>query len=472
MTEAGLADWPAARVADAVRSRAVPARAFVDACLRRIDARNPALNAVISRCDAAARAAADALDRALAAGATGGGPLCGVPITIKDMNATAGLRTTYGLPWYRRHVPDRDGAAVARLRAAGAIVLGKTNVPLAGYDWQTRHPTEGVTRHPADPSRTCGGSSGGAAVAVATGMAALELGADLAGSIRVPAHFCGVFGLKTSDGAIPLDGHGPPESRVEHLCVLGPIARDLGDLRLAFDVLTASSAPPRAAPTRLRIAWTDALCGLRADAATRAVLAQVVGRLAAGGHEVERAVPPGWDSFEPLALWAGVDGFEFRQSWPRPFRTALGRQLFRLGPVGLAVGPSRFSRAIARAMAGGRRNYERALEQRAEHATAAAAWLASRDLLLAPCAATAAFHHRRLRRPIEVDGTRIPYSLAQSAFCCPVNVAGACALVTPAGRTADGLPIGLQWIAAPHRDHQLIERVEIVATVPGTIATI
>lgn len=464
-----LCSWSARRIAAAVAAREVSARAVVDAYLARIDARNGELNAVIARCDDRARAEADRVDRAVRDGGPAG-VLAGVPITVKDMHATAGLRTTFGLPWYRTHVPDRDSVAVARLRAAGAIVLGKSNLPFAGYDWQTRHPIAGVTRNPHDPRRTCGGSSGGAAAALAAGFCALELGADLAGSIRVPAHFCGVFGLKTSAGAVSLDGHGPPEARVEHMCVVGPLARTLEDLELAFEVVAEerTNGPARDAGTPLRVAWTDALCGVRADAATRRVIEATVARLRDAGLVVERAVPPGWDGFEPLAIWAGVDGYEFRRSWPRVFQSALTRQVFRVGIVAAGIGPSRFSRAIARGMAGSRRRWEGWCERHAEFAAASREWFASHDVLLAPCAATAAFTHRRVRSPLHVDDARVPYSLAQSAFCCPANASGACALVTPAGRTDGGLPIGVQWIAAPGRDRELIARVRSLGQAIGT----
>ena len=190
---------PAHELAEAIRRRELSSRELLDDYLARVDEMDPVLNAVVSLDADGVRRAADAADDALAGGDVVG-RLHGVPVTIKDTFQTAGLRTTCGLmDW--DHVPGRDAEAVRRLRAAGAVIFGKTNTATLAADWQTFNPIFGTTNNPWDIRRTCGGSSGGAAVAVATGMTGLELGSDIAGSIRLPSNWCGVYGHKPSWGA-------------------------------------------------------------------------------------------------------------------------------------------------------------------------------------------------------------------------------------------------------------------------------
>ena len=426
--------------------------------LARITRDDPRTHALVTLTADQARARAEVIDRAVARGEDPG-PLAGVPITIKDMHDTGGTRTSYGLPWYAGHVPRHDSVPVARLRAAGAIVLGKTALPFAGYDWQTRHPLHPPTNHPLDGSRTCGGSSGGAAVALACGYAALELGADIAGSIRVPSHFCGTHGLKTTEGLVPDEGHGPPiTARMPlHMVVIGPMGRCVDDLALELDVITGADTAPELAPrTPQRIAWTDTLCGVRCDAATRRVLERLVAALEVAGVATERITPPACSDPAPLRLWGAVNGYEFARCWPWPLRTWPVRQAFRLGPAALVVGRSVFSRALAMGMASTKAEHARALERRAAFADTLDTWLAGYDALLAPIAATAAFTHRRRPRPIDVDGRPVPYSMAQTAFCCPFNLGGGPALAMPIGATESGLPIGVQVCGPRGSDRELL----------------
>ena len=213
-------------LAEAIGRGEISSRELLDHYLARIERLNPALNAVVTVDPDGARRAADAADAAMARGEVAG-PLHGVPMTIKDTFETAGMRTTCGFePWDR--VPDRDAEAVRRLRAAGAVIFGKTNTPTFAGDWQTYNPIFGTTNNPWDATRTTGGSSGGSAAAVASGMTALELGSDIGGSIRVPSSWCGVCGHKSSWGIVSQRGHLPPPpgalSRAD-LAVVGPLAR-------------------------------------------------------------------------------------------------------------------------------------------------------------------------------------------------------------------------------------------------------
>ncbi|HXA63100.1 MAG TPA: amidase family protein, partial [Streptosporangiaceae bacterium] len=238
----------------ALRDRAISSRELLDHLLSGVERRNPVLNAVVALDADRATEAAAAADAATARGEAVG-PLHGLPMTVKDVWETEGLVTTSGDPALRDHVPRTDALAVARLKAAGAIVFGKTNTPLQADDWQTYNDVYGLTRNPWDTARTAGGSSGGAAAAVAAGLTPLELGSDIGGSIRNPAHYNGVYGLKPSWGVVPCRGHipGPPGSLAEpDVGVAGPIARSIDDLQVALGVV-AGPVPEAAVGWRLEL---------------------------------------------------------------------------------------------------------------------------------------------------------------------------------------------------------------------------
>ena len=256
MSELGFRS--ATDLVQAMKAKEVGSRELLDHLLARVDEHNPALNAVVTLDAERARTAADAADAATARGEDLG-PLHGLPMTIKDVFETEGIRSTSGAPELMGHVPTRDAGAVARLKAAGAIVFGKTNLPLYAGDLQTFNEPFGVTNNPWDTSRTTGGSSGGAAAALAAGLTPLELGSDIGGSIRNPSHMCGTVGLKPSFGVVPQDGYlsGPTGLRSLDINVVGPMARSVDDLSLAFDVL-AGPGRPRPARDGLRLAaWFD-----------------------------------------------------------------------------------------------------------------------------------------------------------------------------------------------------------------------
>src|SRR4051794_5186167 len=230
----------ATTLAAAVRERHVSAAEVLQAHLVQIERHNPALNAIVTLDIDGARERARAADAALARGELWG-PLHGVPVTLKDCHTTAGLRTTAGYPPLSDYIPTEDGTVAARLRRAGAMIIGKTNVPTLAMDPQTDNPIFGRTNNPWNLERTPGGSSGGAAAALAAGMTPLEVGSDIGGSIRNPSHFCGVCGLKPTDNRVPVTGHIPGLPDVPRwtrvLNVVGPMARTVEDLQLAFQIL-------------------------------------------------------------------------------------------------------------------------------------------------------------------------------------------------------------------------------------------
>ncbi len=300
-----IALQPAHLLAGAIRNGEVSSRELLDHYLARVDRLNTRLNAVVTLDPDGARRAAEAADDALARGDVIG-PLHGVPMTIKDTFDTAGMRTTCGVQAWDR-IPERDADAVRRLREAGAVVFAKTNTPAFAGDWQTFNPIFGTTNNPWDTTRTTGGSSGGAAAAVAAGLTALELGSDIAGSIRLPSNWCGVCGHKPSWGIVAQRGHlPPPPGALAHsdLAVTGPIARSVADLELALDVLAGPDEsagvgwrlelPPARASAlpQLRLAtWLDDPA-FPVDIEVAAVLDSAVAALAAAGAQIVDTPPP------------------------------------------------------------------------------------------------------------------------------------------------------------------------------------
>jgi amidase len=301
-----LAFQPAADLTKLLRSRTVSSRELLELYLDRIHQHNGALNAVVTLDVERGQERAAEADAA-AARDEWWGPLHGLPMTVKDTMETAGLRTTAGAKELRDHVPKRDAEAVARLRSAGAVVFGKTNAPKYAMDTQTHNEVFGTTNNPWDPARSPGGSSGGAAAAVAAGLTGLELGSDIGGSIRNPAHYCGVFGLKPTHGVVPVRGHipGPPGSlSTPDLGVVGPLGRAADDLALALDVLAGPSpeaavgwrlqlpAPRHSTLTDYRVAaWVDdPYCPV--DAEVGGLLQGTVEVLGAAGVKVDQEVRP------------------------------------------------------------------------------------------------------------------------------------------------------------------------------------
>jgi amidase len=430
----GPCELPARVLARRLRRRQLTAVEALEAHLQRIEERNPALNAVVSLDADRARKLAEAADAALRRDEIRG-PLHGVPMTLKDAHDAAGLRTTVGTAELDR-IADEDGTVAARLRAAGAILIGRTNVAAwLGDPLQTTNPVLGRTCNPWDPERTPGGSSGGAAAALAAGMTPLEVGSDLAGSIRLPACFCGVYGLKTTEHRVPFTGFfrqpdGVPRS-VRILSCLGPMARDLGDLELALRVIAGpdgqdGDVPPVPLDSRrrlrlqdLRLAVAPALPGGKIAKGIRQRIERVAAQASDAGARVEESLPDiDWEDLYKLFgdLVATITGL---------------------------FSPGAHLRDEQRKLSW----YFAALERRDRLAAAWQRFFVGFDgLILAP-AATNAFTHREPGTPVEVDGEAVSYwEIGSAQAIC--NLTGLPGLAVPAGLDEQGLPVGIQ-IAGP-----------------------
>ncbi|HEX8559946.1 MAG TPA: amidase [Pyrinomonadaceae bacterium] len=462
-----LTRMSASELARRVRAREASPVEAVEAYLRRLEELNPRLNAVVA-------VAPDALERAReaeAAVARGAslGALHGVPLTLKDTVDARGLPAAAGSRVRAGRVPAEDAPAVARLRAAGAIILGKTNCPEFALDYTSDNPVYGRTNNPHDVGRTPGGSSGGCAAAVAARLTACSLGSDLAGSVRIPAHFCGVAGLKPTAGRVPGAGHTPPLSGLHSLgAALGPLARTVEDLRLLFEVLTgrasskefdeAAAGRDAAADARglkgLRVAFYAEAGASGASAETRAAVRDAARALASAGAEVFEEVPPGVEG--ATGLWLSL--FEYATQ-----RFLRGEYEGREDEAGRAA-----RLILERAARRGEPPLEKILaawEERDRARAALLGWMERAPLLLSPVGAVPAFRHDEFAR-VEVEGRDVP---TFRAFSCAhaANVYDLPAVCVPAGATAGGLPVGVQLVARPHEERAALAAARVVEEALG-----
>jgi amidase len=473
---------PATELAAAIRARKLSSRELLEAYLARIERLDRDLNAVVTLDVERARARARQLDDQLARGDAPVGPLHGLPMTIKDAYETAGIRTTAGSPQHAQHVPERNADAVQRLIDAGAVVLGKTNVPAFSGDVQTYNDVFGVTRNPHDLARTPGGSSGGAAVAVACGFTALELGSDIGGSIRTPANWTGVYGHKPTHGIVPARGHipGPPGALAEpDLAVCGPLARSAPDLALALGVLAGADGPRSKAwslalppPRRQRLgdyrvaAWLDD-AAFAVDADVLRLLERAVDALRAAGAQVDVDARP------------DVTLSDFEETYHRlldpivvsGMPTAVHDMLVTVAGAPAEPGEAgeafkRFARnATARHIA-----WLRAHERRMRLAARMAEFFARYDALLCPVSGVPAIAHdhdgTQITRSILVNGASRPY-LELLSWISIASAAHLPATVAPVGRTPAGLPVGIQIIGPYLEDHTPIDLAVRLAELIG-----
>jgi amidase len=446
-----LAFATATELAAAIRERKVSAVEVLEAHLRQIARHNSALNAVVTLDEEGARHRAREADGALARGESWG-PLHGLPMTLKDGHSTAGMRTTAGHPPLAGYVPAADGTVAARLKKAGAIIIGKTNVPDLLLDIQSFNPIFGRTNNPWDLERTPGGSSGGAASALAAGMTPLEIGSDFGGSVRIPAHFCGLFGLKTTEHRVSMAGHIPdlPGAPRSHRVMwsIGPLARSVEDLTLGYRVIAGPDprdpdVPPvemREVPppalSDLRIAWAPTFPGVPAAASIRDALHGLAAELDSLGARIEETLPE--VSFKEHAVLRS----ELSKAAQRAFSLDEGDPPPTLGEFMLAL--HRRDALIA------------AWEQ----------FFSEWDVLLCPVTMTTAFVHCETETPLGVDGEEFPYWWALR-HCAAFNVTGHPSLVLPIGRDPDGLPIGVQVVARRWGEDSLLAIASRLAEVTG-----
>ena len=475
MNDSSLPFRSATQLSQLLTQKKISSCELLDIYLLQIDRYNAAYNAVIALDIQAARSVAQGVDDHRARGQEVGA-LAGLPMTIKDSFEVVGMPTACGLPPLAKYHAERDADAVKRLRAAGAVVFGKTNVPAGLCDWQTDNPVYGLTRNPWNSERTAGGSSGGSTAALAAGLTALELGSDFAGSNRVPAHFCGVFGHRASYGIIPFRGHIPPmpgSLRPPEMAVVGPLARSAADLRLALDVLAGPSDPASTA-------WRLALPSSRHERLAEFRVAVWTG---GGSYRVDEGYLQAIDAFveavRPLvaSVTRAVPPFHVVDDYDLYLKSVFAI-VGRHWPIGLDDPKCEPALPDARDYADRARRYVDAtftewsvlLDRRERLAQAFGEFFRSYDVLLCPAAMGVAFPHDtdgpQLLRSTMVSGR--PQSYLDN-FAWPSIAACASLPVTvmPTGRLVEGLPAGVQIIGPALEDHTTLHFAELVETHVG-----
>lgn len=446
----------ATRLAELIRERQISPVEAIEAYLQRIEKLNPSLNAIVTL-------GSGLLDQAKVAEAVllrgeRLGPLHGVPLTIKDTIETSGLRTTSGSSLREQHVPERDAPAVARLRAAGAIILGKTNTAEMAMDYSADNPVFGRTNNPHNQTRTPGGSSGGEAAAIASCLSAGGLGSDLAGSIRIPAHFCGIAGLKPGTARVPGAGQFPESIGPYSLgSAIGPMARSVRDLDLLFNVIAGSDVPrswsiqsedQRRLMRGRRVGWyvDDGMIPITVE--TRHAVVAAVRVLSDAGLLAEECRPPGIE--RGLDLWL--------QLFSRASVVSL-RELYN-GREAVAGAFVRWRLATAdNTPPCPLDEFIQTWRERDRLRTQLVQWLETTPLIVCPVGATPAFDHDAHK--VTVAGQTIStfrafsYSQAFNVFDLP-------AVTVPAARSAEGLPIGVQIVGGPGQEQTLLAAAAIV----------
>jgi amidase len=437
----------------AVRERRISARELLDLHLARIEKRNGEVNAVVSLDPERARASAAAADQSLTAGEPVG-PLHGLPFAVKDTHLLAGWRTSFGSPLHADFVPDTDTLAVERIRAAGVVLVGRTNVPEFAAGSHTFNTIFGTTRNPADPTRSAGGSSGGAAAALASGMVPLADGSDMGGSLRNPASFCGVVGLRPSLGRVP---EWPAQNLWETIGVTGPMGRTVEDVALLLSVMAgpdpraphalgdpgAAFSSPVAAPLAgLRVASSVDLGGaFEVDdevAALHEVAARVFIRHGARLSSAHPDLAEAEDTFRTLRAWNfwAVHGATLTAN-PDAFKPSLAENIRAGEPLtGADVARAYFQRT--------------ALAHRMRE------FFTSYDVLVLPVSQVPPFPADQ-EYPTEINGRPMTSYLDWMRSAYFISATGCPAISVPAGRTSDGLPVGVQLVGPHGSDLRLLE---------------
>jgi amidase len=461
-----LAFRSASRLAAAIGAREVGCRELLEFYLARVEQHNPALNAIIVTDLHQARWRADAADSALSRGENWGA-LHGLPMTVKESFDVVGMPTTWGLTELKDNLPLANALAVERLLGAGAVIFGKTNVPVLLADSQSYNPIYGTTNNPWDLSLTPGGSSGGAAAALAAGLTALEIGSDIGGSIRNPAHYCGVYGHKPTYGIAPPRGQSLPGNvAASDISVIGPLGRGADDLVLALDIIAGPDpieaagyrlelAPPRGkalADYRIALMIDDPNC--KVDREVQDILQGLADFLGRAGVRLSDRARPDIDTSQLHAVYIKL----LRAATSRRLNDDLFQRQADTAR-GLDPGDQSYFARMVRANTLSHRDWLAANEERHRLRLKWGEFFRDYDLLLCPVTAGAAFPHdhdgERWERTILINGNPVP--VTDDLFWA--GLSGLVYLPTtviPAGLTAKGLPVGVQIVGPQYGDRSCI----------------
>jgi amidase len=476
---------PAHVLAKGIRERTFSSVEVLQAHLMQIKQHNGKLNAIVTLDEEKAVQKAKEADEAIA-NHEHWGALHGVPVTIKDYIETAHLRTTANYRPLANYVSKQDATVVSRLRAAGAIILGKTNLPELSQGFQTDGKFLGRANNPWDIACTPGGSSGGGAAAIAAGLSPLEIGGDIGGSIRIPAHFCGIYGLKPTEHRVSNAGcvgrkPGLPNTS-RHLRVLGPLARSIEDLRLCLSLIEGeddrdwnvrSAAHETFSPKPLkeyRFAWMDDFGGIPITNGTKLTLETLVNQLEQLGCTVERASPPNFDFYEAIKTYGLISGAELGILQP-----TIKKFLYaRLASISTLLPGDALSQGLIKGAGASLQTYLEALAKRDDFIRQMNAFLFSWDAWLCPVACGAAFPHLQLRglfdsafKTLSVDHQTVPYLVWGITHSPIFNLTGNPVVALPVGKTQAGMPIGIQVVGKRWRDQELLAISQALTEVTG-----
>jgi Asp-tRNA(Asn)/Glu-tRNA(Gln) amidotransferase A subunit family amidase len=461
----GLTRFSVTKLAALIRARRVSPVEVMEAYLRRVEQWNPELNAVVTL-------AADAIDSAREAEAAMMqckklGSLHGVPLTVKDTIETRGLRTTFGSRLRKDYLPARDAPAVALLRRAGGIIFGKTNVSEFAMALNADNPVFGRTNNPHDLTRTPGGSSGGEAAAISAGLSPAGLGSDLAGSIRVPAHCCGIVGLKPTSNRVPGGGHLPPLAGIFTLgASLGPLARSVEDLALihyaltAFDPSEKMFVPTASGPVwrrqnlkGVRVGWYTNDGTVPVTEETKRAVESAAHALGEAGLVPEEMRPPGIE--RGPSLWFSL----FAHAATDFLRAMYDGREAEAGPVVRAMLESGNERGDSSAP-----ESDAVVMERESVRNSLVEWMTTTPLIVAPIGAVPAFKHGTQK--LEIEGVSVG-TFRVFGYSQTFNVYGFPSVCVPAGRAEDGMPIGVQIVGRPFAENAVLSAARIVEEALG-----
>lgn len=467
-----LTFMPVYELARMIRERETSSLEVVDAYLQKIDKYNSQLNAICTLDVENVRQQAKLSDEATLHGESWG-VLHGVPITIKDAFETAGLRTTAGYKPLKDYVPKQDATVVQRMRAAGAIILGKTNLATASGDYQGNNEIFPRVNNPWNLNYTPGGSSSGGAAAVAAGLSPLDICSDFGGSIRQPAHFCGIFGLKPTDRRVPTKGNLPVGvGSIRSMMTVGALTRCVEDLRICLSLIAGADIhqpdiPPIPLDTPnqrnlkdLRIGWIDEISIFPVAEDIKLAIQTTVKKLANAGALLEQQhlkfdFLAAWQVYYALSTYivplTQTQDFDyFRHNIAFLLREATTgdkelRQISNIPGIALPISSNPTMKG-----------YFETLQERDTLISQMDKELEKCDVWLCPVAITPAFTHRPQGVAIEVDNRKVPYQMASGAYTVPFNLTGHPVVVIPIGTTKNGLPIGMQIIGKRWQEIELL----------------
>jgi amidase len=447
----GLIELSATEMAKGIKEGQFTSEQLVQAHLDQIKNHNQKINAIVTPYENALERAKEA-DQALEKGEDWG-PLHGVPITVKDSWATAGVKTTSSYKPLKNYVPEKDAVIVQNMLDAGVIILGKTNLPMLASDIQTNSPIFGKANNPWNVSRTTGGSTGGGAAAVSGRLSPIELGSDLAGSIRIPSHCCGVIGFKPTEGVLSVEGHIPPAPgkplTVKHQNHAGLIARTVEDIKTVFECAGGSNVKAEKKNLKdYKAGWLDIFDDAPINMDTEKVFLDFVNNLGEHISGFNKTLPEGLDFQEIWETFGYLYGYEAGKGMPW-FIRLIYKQSFRKPALAIY-------RGVFNGLGQNDKKYQNFLEKREKYINVFNSYFKKYDFWVCPVVSRQAFPHVETGKDIEVDGKPYAYWQATVSYTTLFNVTGLPVIVLPIGFASDGLPIGVQLVAGLGKDHQLL----------------